>query len=326
MTTSTIKPKITFVRGDFNACSYYRMILPGKALSEKGYEVNTNPTYDDFASSDILVFQRQYKEMALKEIAEWKKKGKKIIIDYDDNFLSLESHNPAKQFYTEKALEIFKETMSIADAVTVSVKPLVNAYNKINGSVFVLPNSVDEYALSFSKKLPGRPIVGWQGGPSHLEDLKIIKSVINEIQKKYSFDFILAGYEPGNIFKKSIYRKLIPFSEELLHHHLFQDFYIGLCPLTDSEFNECKSDIKFLEYSTMEIPTIASKRTAYESIENGSTGFLARNLADWKKYIGDLLTDESKRNEIGSNAKKYVLESRTIQKNIYKWEELLNNI
>ncbi len=320
------KPKIAMVRGDHNACSYYRMILPGKALKENGYEVTTDPTYDDFNSSDILIFQRQYNAMALKEIMKWKKKGKKIIIDYDDNFLSLESHNPATQFYTEKTLEIFKETMSIAHAVTVSVEPLVSAYEKINNEVFVLPNSVDEFAFSFSNNLNKTPTVGWQGGPTHFEDLKLIKSVVNEVQNKYPFDFVLAGYDPGNFFKKSTFRKGIPFSEELTHHKLFQDFHVGLCPLTDSEFNECKSDIKFLEYSTMGIPTIASKRTAYNSIDNGTTGFLARNHSDWRKYIGNLLTDENKRKELGANAKEYVLENRTIQKNIYRWEELLNDI
>ena len=320
------KKKILFIRGDHIACSYYRMVLPCKALGKKGYDVNIEPTYIDFTSADILIFQRQYNEAALNEIIAWKKRGKKIIIDYDDNFFSLEPQNPARKYYTSSALDIFKEAMSIADAVTVSVEPLADAYSDYNKNIHILPNSIDKDALSFVKKSSGKITVGWQGGQSHLEDLRSIKSAMNEVSRKIDFDFILAGFNPGNIFKKSTFRGWVPFSEELEHYSLFSDFDIGLCPVTDSLFNECKSDIKFLEYASLDIPTIASKSTPYMTIDHGVTGYLARNLSDWKKYITALVSDEQLRIDMGAAAKKYVEAERTIQSNIWRWEEVLNNI
>jgi len=320
------KKKIIFIRGDYNACSYYRMVLPYKALEAKGYDVNIEPTYDEFVSSDILVFQRQKNEAALNEIIAWKKKGKKIIIDYDDNFFALESHNPANKSYTTGALEILKKATSVADAITVSVKPLAEKYNEYNSNIHILPNSIDEDAFSLIKKNRERATIGWQGGHSHLEDLKSIRSAINELRIKIDFDFILAGYNPGNFFNDSIYRGWMPFSDDLNHHLLFSDFDIGLCPLTDSPFNDSKSDVKFLEYSSLEIPTIASKSLPYITIDHGVTGYLARNLSDWKKYIADLISNKQKRRKIGTAAKEYVVTERTIQINIWRWEEVLNNI
>ena len=49
------KPKVVFVRGDYSACSYYRMVLPHNVLKAKGWNVTIEPTDDDFKSADILI-------------------------------------------------------------------------------------------------------------------------------------------------------------------------------------------------------------------------------------------------------------------------------
>lgn len=324
--TDLKKAKILFVRGDLSACYYYRIYLPWKALEAKGYNVNIDPDYEDFKSADILIFQRQYREEAINEIIRWKKAGKKIVIDYDDNLFIVDPHNPAVRVFSGDVLEKMEFVITIADALTVSVKPLADSFRRFNDNIFVLPNSIDEAAFKVTKKVSENTIVGWQGGSSHREDLRIIKSVINDLSSKLTFDFVLAGYHPKGFFKKSTYRHWLPFSEDLAHHQLFSDFDIGLCPLKDTPFNECKSDIKFLEYASLEIPTIASNIVTYKTIVNGVTGYLARNQSDWSKHISELITDESKRKEISKNASEYVLSERTIQKNVWRWKEFLSSL
>lgn len=321
-----MKPKIVFVRGDYSACSYYRIFLPYKALDAKGYAVNIEPEYEDFETADILVFQRLHKAEPIREVLRWKERGKKVVVDFDDNFFHLESHNPAKLAYPQESLKNLKFIISEADAITVTVKPLADSFGRFNKNIFILPNAVDETAFNFPRRPSVKPIVGWQGSPTHRQDLRRIKSAINTTQRKYNFDFVLAGYKPQGFFRESTYRDWLPFKDDLSHQKVFNDFDIGICPLQETPFNDCKSDLKFLEYATLGIPTIASKTVTYETIENGRSGYLARNLADWERSIGELIQDEDKRNELGANAKEYVLNERTIQKNINLWEDVYNNL
>jgi hypothetical protein len=44
------------------------------------------------------------------------------------------------------------------------------------------------------------------------------------------------------------------------------NYDIGIAPLVDDVFNGCKSDIKFLDYSALGIPTICSRGSAYRAI------------------------------------------------------------
>lgn len=321
------KPKVAFVRGGFGACGYYRAHLPGKALAAKGWPVIAGVLdYEDFAAADILVFQRQRRQAAIREIAGWKAKGKKIVMDFDDNFFLLEDHNPAKEFYDPESLKWQARATELADAVTVTSQPLAESYRRLNRNIHVLPNSVDERILQRSPVESDKSIVGWQGGYSHLEDLRVLKSPINTLAKRFDFTFVLAGYRPPDFFKEAEFRPWVEFNDDLPYLDLIADFSIGLCPLAKTAFNDCKSDIKFLEYSALGIPTIASKVVVYSNVKHGTTGYLARNQGDWETYLARLLSDQDERRRLAENAKEYIAAERTIQANISRWEAVYESI
>lgn len=326
MVAPKTKRKIVFVRGGYDACAYYRMVLPYKALKQNGYNIIIDPEDIDFVNADVLVFQRQHDETAIQKIIKWKNRGKKIVLDFDDNLFLIEPDNPAKKIYDSTALKLMEIVLSIADAVTVTVKPLADSYSRFNKNIVILPNCIDENVPRTKAEKSQKTVIGWQGSPTHFGDLKEIKSVINELGRTYAFDLVLAGFNPKGMFARSTCRPWIRFSDNLDHYGLFSDFDIGLCPLKNTPFNECKSDIKFLEYASLEIPTIASKIITYGNIKHGETGYVARNYSDWKNHLSALLSDRKRREEIGKAAKEYVLAERTIQKNIWRWEELFNNL
>ena len=307
------------------------MYLPCKGLAEIGHQVYYDAGNMEVDAADYLIFQRlAFKEdtidRCLRDMSDWKKAGKKIIIDYDDNFFEMDETNPAYQDYGEDAIERMKRVIGYADAITVTAEPLVEHFLKFHENVHVLPNYIDQSALTQPRDPSDHLIIGWQGGPTHQGDLRLIKSVVNELQAKKSFEFVLAGYSPNGFFKKRTFRQWQVFNPDLSHFNLFRDFDIGLCPLTKSSFNECRTDIKFVEYSSMGIPTIASDISTYGTIKHGKTGYLARNQSDWRKYLVELIDDKDKRVELGKNAKEYVTSKRTIQHNIWRWEDLLSGL
>src|SRR5690606_9915236 len=66
---------------------------------------------------------------------------------------------------------------------------------------------------------------------------------------------------------------------------------VGLAPLVSMPFHDCKSAIKFLEYTAAGIPTIASPAPAYRIVEHGRNAVLASTTEDWARAILQLLDD-----------------------------------
>lgn len=305
--------------------------MPYRGLTEAGHFACFDPPVKDIEKVDFLYFQRlvftpETIEARLDDIKKWKSQGKKIVIDYDDNFFDLDKTNPVYSEYDESTLDRIKKIIKLADALTTTVEPLAKLFSKYHDNVHVLPNYIDDSTLSQKKTYTDSIVVGWQGSATHHDDLRMIKSVISEVQSKYSFEFVLSGYKPEGFFKKNTFREWQDFSPKLTHYDLFRDFDIGLCPLQDTPFNICRSDIKFVEYSSLGIPTIASDIVTYNTINSELTGYLARNQSDWRKYLIELIKDKKKRREIGEASKDYVARERTIQKNVWRWERLLEGL
>jgi glycosyltransferase involved in cell wall biosynthesis len=78
---------------------------------------------------------------------------------------------------------------------------------------------------------------------------------------------------------------------------------IGIAPLLDSNFNRAKSNLRWLEYSALGVPTVASKvRPFVESIGPGE-GYLCNSKQQWYDTLRVLVLDEKKRRKVGANAR-----------------------
>jgi glycosyltransferase involved in cell wall biosynthesis len=112
-----------------------------------------------------------------------------------------------------------------------------------------------------------------------------------------------------------------------------QRWDIGICPLIDDEFNRNKSHIKWMEYATYKIPSVASKTYPYfadiqdlKTIQHGKTGFLAKDTKEWVKYLSVLIENEELREEIGINAYEYIKDNWQYKDNIYKYKQVIDKL
>jgi len=102
---------------------------------------------------------------------------------------------------------------------------------------------------------------------------------------------------------------------------------IGIAPLKDTSFNRGKSPLKWMEYSAMRVPTVASDTVVYpEEIEDGVTGLLAGSEDDWMEKISYLIENEEARKRIGQEAYDDVYERFNFEKNIHKWIEVYQKV
>ena len=79
--------------------------------------------------------------------------------------------------------------------------------------------------------------------------------------------------------------------------------HISLAPLEATRFNDAKSNIKYIEASILELPSVCSPRDPFRQvIEHGINGFLAETDDQWREALTSLVDDVQLRNRIGSAA------------------------
>jgi glycosyltransferase involved in cell wall biosynthesis len=175
-------------------------------------------------------------------------------------------------------------------------------------------------------------VIGWQGSSTHETDFKIIMPALKMICDEHPnvmFRFLgnvpeaIKGIIPNSRFQ---YTKGVPF-EKYPPFLKFAHFDIGLAPITPSHFNESKSNLKWMEYGAIGVPCVASNWYPYaRSIEEGVTGFLARNVEEWYTKIKRLVESPELRQTVGANAYQEVWENWSDTKHAYSWINAFRSI
>lgn len=89
---------------------------------------------------------------------------------------------------------------------------------------------------------------------------------------------------------------------------LFSQADITIAPLESGVFNNCKSNIKFLEAAILEIPIVCSPANAYLTVvKNGENALLATSVEEWTRCLLALAHDTQLRNRLKNAAKRTVL-------------------
>jgi len=88
-----------------------------------------------------------------------------------------------------------------------------------------------------------------------------------------------------------------------------------LSPIPTSLLEAMSCGCAVVSTATCEIPNI---------IKNGFNGYISNDENELKEYINLLLSDETKRKEIGNNARQTILDNYSEQEFIDKWNEIFN--
>lgn len=352
-----MKKKILLYRNDHSAnvnrkledgyggVGYYRTIKPsdyincdvvGINLTKKGESRDQRwdrifKTYDIFWTSYFYDAEEASSMFFHKE-----KYGKKIVIDLDDDFLSIpSSHRLYDVMKPTKRNRAFCSTiLSFADVITVSTLPLKEAihahikkvYN-LDKTIVVIPNMNDIKDWNFkpAPKHANKIVIGYSGSDSHYDDLKMCFPAISRIMDKYPqvhFEIMGSLNEKDAIDLFSVFSKsardrsfLLPPTGSFKDYPKTlskQRWDIGIAPLVDSPFTRSKSHIKYLEYSMYKIPTIASYVYPYfvpsferDVITHEVNGLLVKP-SEWFDALERLILSESERKEFGQNAYEHV--------------------
>ena len=327
--------KICVLSDDLNSSLFtLRLKDPYVALTQKNedYCVDfwTLGNFDDRLVEyyDIFVFHRYLtNESVLSLRNKIQNLNKKIIYDLDDFLIGQPPiFLQGTKNISQSTLEITKDLIKSADLVTVGSLKLKDQLLKYNNNTHCIMNALDKniiqpssFPSSYSNSI--NLIVS-------STDTVEIKPIIKPLQKMIIHPqvekIIVVGLIQEEI-KKHLSSDKMEFYP-LLSFDQFNDLLrsltntVGLIPLDNSEFSNCKSPIKFLNYNAFNIPAICSNVPPYQDIiQSGSNGFLANSDQDWIEMITALMKPEL-RAKMTLNTKQLISSeyNHDVQSNILK--------
>ncbi|HEY62049.1 MAG TPA: glycosyltransferase family 4 protein [Anaerolineae bacterium] len=320
-----------------SAMAYYRLISP---MREGGIKIidglrSKDSIYDTIQKGDIVFIQRDFPKRFnsyLKIIETAKSLGKPIVYDIDDFLFFLPEKHPDRLMHNfTPALVPMLYALIEADLVVVPSPRLQRELGVWNQNIIVLPNYLDDKLWQMKATRPKTDYrdtltIGYMGTYSHSPDIEyispVIENIIKRFPKKVRFQF-LGISPPKNIeaypqvewtpFLSSSYEEFARFFQE-------QSIDIFIAPLVDNVFNQCKSAIKYFEYSVMGVPGVYARLEPYISvIRHGRNGLLAYSLDEWKNNIEMLITDSELRIRLAKEAQNTIRDHWLLSQNVNNW-------
>lgn len=345
--------KIYFIGGQYQSCYYVRCLIPliangwdGDKTSIRSPVASSEQMFQGAMNADVIVFHRPTDEKKLEAAKLLKLAGKKIVMDNDDTYRE-DSGVPLQMLATEKRTtedvakymnNILIEFAKISDLVTVSTEFLKTEYEQYNKNVVVLPNTVDESDWDKPIKNKSKKVrIGIVGSVASHKDYEPIIPLLNILKDRNDTQLVLfalppkkAGFERLNELYKPETEFWNQYNVEWQPFVNIQDYFdtlnnlkldIMLIPRQDNYFNRCKSNLKFLEASMLEIPVIA------QTFGDGNSPYdvdkevviLAKTPEEWIEKTLVLIEDKG-RKKIGKKNKKYVLKKYSINNNSHLWK------
>ena len=327
-----------------SAIGSYRVFSP---LREAGIEAypgikDGQIDYEAIEKTNLVLIQREFgKELSKYEsiVKYARSHSKPIVYDTDSFLINLpEIHPDRLNLSFSNALLPMIRSVGEADLVTVPTQTLKDALISYNRNIDVLPNYLDTHFWQISKlnfNLPEKSqlVLGYLGRENHKPDLEFIQPVISKLLTKFGdkLRFTVWGLQPPNELLQFPQTKWVRIST--IFYDNFVSFFqrqhadIFIAPLVDNVFNRCTSQVKFLEYSALGAPTVASNLEPYNSIIiNGQNGFLASTSEEWEYYLTKLLTDPNLRYELALHAQETIEKDWLLLNNAYKWVETYQRV
>ncbi|MEB0103769.1 glycosyltransferase, partial [Pseudomonas sp. CCI3.2] len=327
--SSTSLPELLILPINSSAVGHYRMSEPffqleavGRVVGQIAYEWPTLAEIQRRAP-DVAVFQGRYFQGGVLQIGSMKKHfNTRRIYELDDNVIEVPKKNghmrnsPSADVMTE----VIRQGIALCDRVVVSTAALGDVLSSMHSDIRVVPNMLATRLwsnLRGARQTSTKPRIGWGGGTSHTGDLEIIADVIRELADEVEWVFF--GMCP---------KALRPYLHEF-HPVVGMDQYpaklaslnldLALAPLEFHIFNDCKSNLRLLEYGACGFPVICTNTKAYEGYMP-CTRILTNTTDEWLQAIRMHLADPEASYRMGDDLREVVLRDYMLRdNNLQQW-------
>ena len=351
--------KVFFCNTLMGGCHYVRALIPmreggwdGDKTSLRTEKISNEVRAQAVLDSDVVVFHRPNDDRALKVAEMLRSQGKKIVMDNDDTYKGFDKTKLGKLADKFGAVEAGVDNFGkFADLITCSTEFLRQEYLKLNPNVVVLPNCVDPDDWPDQDEIlrnDGPKVrIGLIGSVGLHTDVAGFTHVLDALLKRKDVQLVVFALPADTPESKDVHNYYLPELNFWKSYNVeWQPFvpienYIEtlnglkldmlLIPRSDDYFNRCKSNIKFLEASMLEIPVVAQGFTTNDSPyqadpEDAQHMKVVVDNSKWMEEISPLIESHLLRREQGIKAREYVLGKYQIKDNLHKWEDAYNSL
>lgn len=292
------QPVILAHPSDDTGCGHYRVMQPLKSIINEGMADgiisfrHLVPAELERIQPDSIIFQRPLG----REFLDFMKHSKTYssafkVYEIDDLITNIPIKNYFKSRHPKDTVKLLREGIAQVDRLIVSTPGLAEAYSGWHADTQILELKLPfEWwgNLKITRTDHKKPRVGWAGGSSHLGDLELIADVVKELAEEV--DWIFFGMCPS---------KLRPYVKEFhsgVPIHLYPqklaslDLDLAVAPLENNQFNDCKSNLRLLEYGACGYPVICSNTRAFTE-SNLPITITKNRYKDWTENIRTFTND-----------------------------------
>lgn len=248
--------------------------------------------------------------------------GRVTVVEANDYYPDLQSWNPLSMRWLDRSLQdSFHHALRAADGVQASVPPLVERWKRLTDRPVVAFANHLESVPPLPPPATDRPLtIGWGGSPGHFADWMAVAPVLERwLARRPDVRLAVMTNELARDFVRVDPARLVfrPFGSLDDWLDFIGTLDIGLAPLLPTEYNRCRSDVKFLEYASRGVPGIYRDLEPYrDSVVHGETGLTYRTDDELLACLDALADDASLRTRIRRQAHEAISRDRMIHDRI----------
>ena len=309
-------------------CGNYRITKPFSAMAAAGLidgmlakgllHVMDLERYDP----DVIVLQRQTADDQLEAIRRMQAFSRAFkVYELDDYLPNLPIKSVHRKDMPKDVMRSLRRGLGYVDRFVVSTQALADSFSGLHDNIHVIENClpVEWWKGLTSQRRRGRkPRVGWAGGVGHAGDLELIVDVVKELVNEVEWVFFgmcpekLRGYV--HEVHAGIDIERYPAALAAL------DLDLALAPLEQNLFNECKSNLRLLEYGACGFPVICTDIRCYQG--DLPVTRVKNRFRDWVEAIRMHITDLDATAQQGDALKQAVLQGWMLEgENLELWRK-----
>ena len=320
-----------------HAMDLYRTVAPYKKIKDNDKSIElymfteSTVTWYELYTCDVVQIKPNGTELNLKIIKECKFFNKKVILDLDDNLHKVNKDNHAyEHFSKQETIDRLKESFELADYVIFSTPHLQAFYKElypfIKSSVIYNSYIPDVHKLSEVREYQKPISFLWRGSSHHLNDLGTISNTIKDIIKDKELGMVMTGLDDTvvNHLYEGAYS--VKWNTNLIDYFKFISEirpHYGLFPLTNTDFNQSKSNI-----FAIELLSAGSVILAPDYINQFNIPGVLRysNESHLKEIIADAKSDKIDRVKIINEGRDYITKNLHIDMQNIERLNILKNL
>jgi SAM-dependent methyltransferase len=198
-------------------------------------------------------------------------------------------------------------------AVQTTTKPLASVLYQYNPEIVVFENAISRLPDIENFTQNNRMSLLFAGlnregeWPQYVSSLN---SVSKRVGERLHFEIIndRALFDALETENKSF----TPLCDYETYRNILAKCEISFMPLSDTPFNRCKSDLKFIEAAACRVTALASAVVYGDRIEDGRTGVIFRTPDELEQRLSRLVANPEVARAIGDAGRQYIRDNRML--------------